>query len=301
MTVARLPAPGTYCRMAADAESLNELANELTDEGRYADAEGAFRRAIEASPDWSVPWFNLGLMFKIQRRWHESADCNRRAVELDSSNMGAWWNLGIAATACGDWQEARRAWRGYGLTVGDGEGPLHESYGAVPLRLNPDGSGEVVWARRIDPARAIIESVPLPGSGFCEGDTVLHDGDPKGKRRLGEREVSVFNVFQVLERSGRQTYETHVTAETEGDVNALTKLAEDNGCVAEDWTETVHVICRECSDGIPHTEHSHTQAPREFRRRVGISAASMEQASAVLMQWETGAPARRLIDIRPSA
>ncbi len=286
--------------MPADAESLNELANELKGQGRYAEAEGAYRNAINGAPEWAVPWFNLGLMYKVQQRWRDSADCNRRAVELDPSDEGAWWNLGIAATACRDWKEARRAWRGCGLEIPDGEDPPNMNWGSVALRLNADDDGEVVWGTRLDPARAVVTSIPLPGSDFFEGDTVLHDGERKGTRTVGAREYSVFDVFHALERSGRKTHETHVEAESETDIAALEHLAADNGCVVEDWTASVRNICRACSEGVAHTEHEHTPVLWQSRRRVGVSAASIEQASAVLMLWVAGDATRRLIEIQPA-
>ena len=153
------------------------------------------------------------------------------------------------------------------------------NWGSVALRLNADDDGEVVWGTRLDPARAIVTSIPLPGSGFYEGDTVLHDGESKGTRMVGAREYSVFDVFHAVERSGRKTHETHVEAESETDITALEHLAADNGCVVEDWTASVRNICRACSEGVAHTEHEHTPVLWQSRRRVGVSAASIEQVS----------------------
>lgn len=90
------------------------------------------------------------------------APSHRRAVELDSSDEAAWWNLGIAATALGEWREARTAWRACGIEIPEGDGPPDLDFGLVPVRLDPAGCGEVVWCRRIDPARAVIRNVPLP-------------------------------------------------------------------------------------------------------------------------------------------
>jgi hypothetical protein len=287
-------------RMSADAAALNQLGVDLWNEGRLADAEGAFRRAIDVSPHWAAPWFNLGLLFKIQRRWEDSAKSSRRGVEIDPSHEGAWWNLGIAATALGDWQEARRAWRGYGIDIPSGEGPLELNYGSVPLRLNPDDNGEVVWGRRIDPARAIIVSVPLPRSGFYEGDLVLHDGEPKGTRKHKGEDLDVFNVLQTLQKSGRRTYEAWVSVHNEADIETLEAIAEKNAAVVEDWSQSVRMICRQCSEGIPHSEHTETPVPWESRRHIGISAASLEHASALLMQWVGGVSTRQLVEIRPA-
>src|SRR5579862_2444045 len=119
------------------------------------------------------------------RRSAEAAQFNERALTCEPAGEEAYWNLGIAATALG---------MGLGL---------------VPIRLDPDGNGEVVWCDRLDPARALIRNVPTLESGFREGDIVLHDGEPKGKRELNGKFVSVFN--------------------------ALERIAEESGVVIEDW------------------------------------------------------------------
>jgi hypothetical protein len=46
-----------------------------------------------------VPWFNLGLPYKRQRRWEVSLRFNRKATELAADDQAGWCNLGIAATA----------------------------------------------------------------------------------------------------------------------------------------------------------------------------------------------------------
>jgi hypothetical protein len=44
------------------------------------------------------------------------------------------------------------------------------------VRLNPQSSGEVVCGERLDPARLLILSVPLPESRHRFYDIVLNDG-----------------------------------------------------------------------------------------------------------------------------
>jgi tetratricopeptide (TPR) repeat protein len=134
------------------ANFYNSVGNQLDEEGDQTRAMKAYRRAIKWDHRWSVPWYNLGLLFKRRREWHESLTHNERAVELDPSDEAAWWNLGIAATALGTWSRARDAWRACGIDVPDGDGPLEMDFGQVPIRLNPDTTAEVVWCRRIDPA-----------------------------------------------------------------------------------------------------------------------------------------------------
>jgi len=289
--------------VTATADSLNALGNDLKEEGRLAEAEQTYLRAAELDPAWSVPWFNAGLVCKIQRRWADAARYNRRALTLDPGDSGAWWNLGIAATALGDWVLAREAWRGCGIAVPDGDGPPEMPYGPVPIRLNPDADAgaEVIWCTRIDPARAIIRNVPLPASGHAEGDTVLHDGAPNGYRVLNGRQLAVFDALQVLERSGRLTIEAWIEAASADDVEALVDAGDGGGITVEDWTRTLRHLCKQCSEGVPHEEHDSLPAEWDPRRHLGIAADSERDVLRLLEAWSRGGPDRRVLGVGRSA
>jgi hypothetical protein len=284
--------------MTANAESLNRLGNDLADEQRWHDAEQAYKRAADAAPEWSVPWYNLGLLYKRQRRWQESLDANQKALALDPEDGDSWWNLGIAATAAGDWQLARHAWRGCGIPLPDGDGPPELDYGLVPIRLNPESDAEVVWSRRIDPARAIIRNVPFPRSGYCEGDIVLHDGAPNGYRMRDDEKVPVFDVLQRLVPSPRTTFEATIEAASATDVDDLITMADSIGVAVEDW-ESVQNLCKACSEGLPHVHEEsgvHEWLPR---RRLGISAASLDAVLQLLGRWiASAATHRRVIEVK---
>jgi tetratricopeptide (TPR) repeat protein len=280
------------------ADSLNSLGNDLLDEGRLPEAEAAFMRAAEADPTWYAPWYNLGLLYKRQHRWRESVQASQRAVECNATTE-AWWNLGIAATAIENWQVARRAWRGCGITIPDGDGPLDLNLGLVPIRLNPEKDAEVVWAHRIDPARAIIASVPLQASGYAEGDLVLHDGVPNGRRIVDGRSVPVFDVLERLTRSPRRSHEAWIDAASPGDVDILRSMAEALEMSIEDWTDSLEIICKACSEGIPHERHAPPQTGEWVtRRRVGISALTADAAIEILERWAAAGPGRRLLEVR---
>ena len=78
----------------------------LNQAGNLDKAAVAFERATRQAADWSVPWYNLGLVRKRQQRWGESLACNLRAAALNPADEAAWWNAGIAATALGEWDTA---------------------------------------------------------------------------------------------------------------------------------------------------------------------------------------------------
>jgi hypothetical protein len=262
----------------------------LVEEGRAYSADGdvdraerAYRAAIEIAPDWSVPAYNLGLLCKYQRRWDESLALNRRAAELTPDDEAAWWNLGIAATALGRWAEARKAWERCGIRDPGGEDPPDYGFGTTAFRLDPDDEGEVVWGRRLDPARARLVSIPLPTSSFRWGDVVLADGAAEGHRVVNGVEHPVFNVLQRLVPSSSRTFIVELGSVSEPEVEQLMEIAEYHGGAAENWGATTRILCRACSFGVPH-EHDRSGAT-PAHPHCGLAAASFEIARKILDRW----------------
>jgi Tetratricopeptide repeat len=283
----------------------NEEAVQLQERGLIAEAVKYYQKAIKLWPSWATPWYNLGLLRKDQRNWRESLRCNQKAVELDPSEQAAWWNLGIAATALEDWAEARRAWKGFGIEITEGEGPIEMEIGATPIRINPawpDGpygpseGAEVVWCRRIDPARAIIDCVPLPQSEHRFGDLLLHDGAPNGFRKLDGKEIPVFDELQLLTPSDYGTFEIIVDGVSPEDVESLTDLAAERGLAAEDWSSNLRMICKACSEGSVTSNHTHDLEQTTYRR-IGFAALSEIQVREILRRWLATKPQAKIEEI----
>lgn len=289
--------------MRADAGRYNAKAARLKDQGRVDEAIEQYRKAIKADPRWSVPWYNLGLIYKYQRHWADSLECNRKAAKFDPTDGPAWWNMGIAATALGDWAEARRAWAGFGIELPPGDGPIEMKIGLTPIRLNPDTEPEVVWCQRIDPARAIIDNIPLPESEHRYGDLLLHDGAPMGTRKLHDHEVPVFNELQILEQSEFGTYEASIDGATSKDVELLVELAHEQNLAAEDWSANIRRLCKACSEGRPFDdehkgEHNHDRAPGPMSdRRIAIAALREEKVHHLLELWREKAPHAEIVAV----
>ncbi|MBO0724432.1 MAG: tetratricopeptide repeat protein [Blastocatellia bacterium] len=262
----------------------NEKAIKLQESGLIAEAIQYYQKAIKLWPAWATPWYNLGLLRKEQRNWQESLRCNQKAVALDASEQGAWWNLGIAATALEDWAEARRAWKGFGIEIPEGEGPIELEIGLTPIRINPYDEAEVVWCRRIDPARAIIACVPLPQSDHRFNDLLLHDGAPNGFRTVDDKEVPVFDELQLLIPSEYGTFEVIVSGVGPEDVESLAEMAAERGLAAEDWSSNLRMICRACSEGNLAGKHTHNIDQTDYRR-IGFAALSEIQARDILRRW----------------
>ncbi|HEV3312322.1 MAG TPA: tetratricopeptide repeat protein [Chloroflexota bacterium] len=275
----------------------------LFEQADFRQAEEAFRRSAASAPFWSVPWFNLGLVFKWQRLWRESLDCNQKALERDRSLEGAWWNLGISATALGNWPEARRAWTGFGLELPPGEGEILMNLGPTPIRLDPAGTGEVVWCERIDPARATIRSVPLPKTGHRFGDLLLHDGAPSGERLLHGETVPVFNAIELLRPSTYLTFEVELRAPGPEALRALFRRAANEEIGLEDW-DTLRCLCSACSQGSPGpSKHDDFVAPEHYGKPIRLMAAAPDEdrIRAFLHAWTDSDPGGSILRVAISA
>jgi hypothetical protein len=231
-------------------------------------------RAADLEPWLSESWFNLALLHKFRHDWEQARAAGLRAVALLDRETGApdWWNVGIAATALQDWPLARRAWQAYGLRVpggasrpkpgsgpGDNGEPVGMDLGSAAVRLSPEGEAEVVWGRRLDPARVEVLSIPLPSSGRRWGEVVLHDGVPHGERdtAAGHGGGSVYPVFDEIELwapSPVPTWLVLLEADTPADRDALERLAAEAGYAAEDWSSSVRLLCRTCSESRMPTD-----------------------------------------------
>jgi hypothetical protein len=281
-------------RWRGKSDGANERGRAALSAGRLDEAERAFREALAHDPANAHAWNNLAITCKWLRRWPEAREAAERALALRPDDVGSAWNLGIAATALGDWAAARRGWRAAGVEgLPDGDGPVELKLGATPIRVSVDDNPEVVWCSRIDPARAVIASVPTASSSRRFGDLLLHDGERVGTRMLGGIEVPVFNELEVIEPSRYSTYAVDVEAPAQGDVDTLERALEERGLAGEDWTRSVRLLCKECSEGRPHDHGAHAdEGPWNASRRIGVAAQEETAARQVLEAWASAAPGR---------
>ncbi len=239
-------------------------------------------------PNDPVLWFDLGLAYKRLKDWSSCVEANSKALEISqSAGDPAWWNLGIAATALRNWDLARKAWRGYGLEIDDGPGPVVCDYGSTPVRLPND---EIVWGPRIDPARVIVRNIPFPESGFRWGDIVLHDGAPNGEREMNGTVYSVFDVLERWSPSEIPTLGVDVHCDSIEDSKDLIRAFESHDFGAEDWSTNVRYICKDCSEGRP----GHNHVPRDPGPKRSFALASpMGAALQFLQEWCAASPHSR--------
>lgn len=280
------------------AESLNQKGLDLERAGDPDGAIAAYLAAMEADSEWSAPVYNLGLLFKYRLRWRESLEYNQRAAAMNPDDQASWWNLGIAATALGDWVEARRAWAACGMTPPPGEGPPNFGWGMAPVRLDRDGAGEVVWGRRLDPARVEIENVPLPTSLSRWRDVVLIDGATDGQRIVDGRVYPVFNVLATLDRSHYRTYVVELAAASDEAIGELCRLATEADIGAEYWGATTNILCYACSHGLPDGHEHAAGAPAH--PHLGLAARDEAQVQEIIDNWLGKSPHADFVRFYPA-
>jgi tetratricopeptide (TPR) repeat protein len=274
--------------MMSQVDELFDKALELEEEGKNGEAMVLYEDIISKMPNWSTPYYNLGLICKYRGDWKKSFEYNLKATQLDPESEAAWWNLGIASTALKNWRMARTAWNNFGLNfeINDEE-PTAGSWDA-PIRINPEEEAEVVWAVRIDPARAIIKSIPLAKSGHRYGDMILNDGAPVGKRQVNGQEYSVFNELELLQKSNFKTFSVIIKVDEEYQLEKLFDLLSQYDLPYENWTETVQFICKQCSEGTPHEKHDRNLeiSLQSDNFNIAIASQNQEIVSELLIKWK---------------
>ncbi|WP_319458875.1 tetratricopeptide repeat protein [Micromonospora sp. RTP1Z1] len=276
-----------------DDRELHRTAYEAWEAENWPVAGELLERLARRHPDHpraGIWWYDAALAHKFLRNWAKAYELGREAAARAErgGQDPAFWNLGIAATIVEDWDTARDAWRGYGLTVPDGDGEIMADFGVTPIRLNADRSGgEVVWARRLCPTRAQVLNVPTPESGRRYGEVVVHDGAPNGEREVDGRTYSVFDELLLFRASELPTSSVTVAAHVE-DVRALAALFGEHGYAAEP-SSGVQVICACCSEGNVSQNADHVVGGEQV---VNV-AAPVDEIPALMERWRAAAPERR--------
>lgn len=293
--------------------ALADAAYAAFDAGDLALARERFDALLAAMPEAPGYHYMQGLTCKYLRDWTRSLHHNLRAIALSDEGddlESERWNAAIAATALGDWDEARRQWRACGIELPGEHGPIEGKFGVLGLRLEPWGPhAETVFARRIDPVRAEIINIPLPDTGYRYGDRVLHDGAATGQRFFHQSRVPVMNALQRLEVSAYPSFAAIATCPAPADRDALLAMSGPGIAASEDWSESLVHLCLRCSHGLPH---AHEDAPRRAHddadpwraiRDIGIAAQGRAAAQRLLERWKSGGRGRRfdLIEREPHA
>lgn len=223
------------------AEQLYRLVVEYDRRGDVYNAVKLCKRLARMAPDWSVPFAFLCRTYRSRMEWKPTLHYCMKAVEHNAFDENLWETLGIAATALGEWETARYAWNQLGYHFKPSAEAIDLDLGIIPLRLNPATQPEVVAARRVDPVRAIIESIPQPSSGRRYGDLVLVENKPNQTGASVQfyqqrRVLPLHDELQLLKSSNWHTYSVMLFTATAADVDVLANLCLSANLGFDNWS-----------------------------------------------------------------
>ena len=185
--------------------------------------------------------FNLGVIHKLAGEWAESADAFRRVLQFRSDDSASLWNLGIAQTALSQFDGARKTWQSLGIDVPDGEGDFGVEGELIPVRIRtPKAAPEVVWARRLCPARARLKGIPLRYDQGCYNDEVLIDGVTDGEAVMDGKAIPIYNVLASTKSGSLRPYGLRIQAETI-DLEGLVARLNADVIPHADWRRLIHL------------------------------------------------------------
>lgn len=271
---------------------MNDQVNTLLEKALATDDEDMaieiYLQIIDLAPNWHLPYYNLGLAYKYKGNWSKSYEYNLKATALDPSDNPSWWNLGIASTVLEKWIDARKAWNHFGLNLKITNEEVRLDIGMTPIRLK---NGEVIWADRICPARARIKNIPYKASNRKYNDIILNDGAPTGKRISNGQEYPVFDELDLLQPSDFTTYALGVRIKNKESLERLDNICHNKGAAFENWTDSTVVLCKQCSEGIPHEAHD-KDLPEErafdFEYHIAIATPKESDLNNILEEWTYG-------------
>jgi hypothetical protein len=113
----------------------------------------------------------------------------------------------------------------------------------------------------------------------------LHDGAPVGQRTYEGREYSVFNALELFHASRYGTYELTLARRLRATWKRWRTSAAKPVWPTEDWSSSVRMLCKACSEGRPHEYHDSDAEDGTWRvtRRIALSFDS--QIESVLDSW----------------
>ncbi|MBK8562970.1 MAG: hypothetical protein IPN76_06370 [Saprospiraceae bacterium] len=273
------------------AEQLYRLVVEYDRRGDVYNAVKLCKRLARMAPDWSVPFAFLCRTYRSRMEWKPTLHYCMRAVEHNAFDENLWETLGIAATALGEWETARYAWNQLGYHFKPSAEAIDLDLGIIPLRLNPASQPEVVAARRVDPVRAIIESIPQPSSGRRYGDLVLVENKPTQAGASVQfyqqrRVLPLHDELQLLKSSNWHTYSVMLFTDTAADVDVLANLCLSANLGFDNWSNATRFFQPNLHRNV--AEYFDQAIFKKMEREVYLVALAAKQAKeleGILETW----------------
>lgn len=141
------------------------LGDALAGQGRLAEAEAEYLRAVALRPQHPGARNNLGSLYMKQSRLAEAQAQFAALLQSSPDNIPARLNLGAVLLAQEQWQEAAEQYR-QALALGEGEGEAEEKLGLIALKYQglPEQAldhFDRALARRRHPQLLVLRGVAL--------------------------------------------------------------------------------------------------------------------------------------------
>ncbi|MBI5915027.1 MAG: hypothetical protein HY842_06590 [Bacteroidetes bacterium] len=270
-----------------DSERLYQLVVEYDRRGDVYNAVKLCKHLAKLAPDWSAPFAFLSRMYRSRHEWKPTFHYCLKAVEHNPFDENLWETLGLAATALADWETARYAWNQLGFDFKNSGGALHLDLGIVPVRLNPFTQPEIVAARRLDPVRARIESIPQPSSGRRHKDLILIEHKPAGRFFQQNKKMQVHDELDLLKQSTWNTYSALLHTDSQRDVDTLANLCLEAEIGFDNWSNATRFFQPNLHKNV--SEYFDQAIFGKLERDVflvAMAARGVDDLTAVLKNWE---------------
>ena len=208
------------------ASFCGDLCDMYLEWGFFNEAETLAHYVHEKQPGEVSTLFHLMICAKMRLAWNEAQtwldklDSHRPKDAKPDPSIE--WNRALLAVAQHDWISARQAWQAVGFQFPDlDQSEQTEDY-ATPGELSPirikiaselieASSGklprsEVVWGRRIGPARVELSGIPYYHPTIRSGDILLIDGVKEGSVELNGESYPVSPALSVWASSPGETF-----------------------------------------------------------------------------------------------
>jgi hypothetical protein len=258
----------------------------LDQKGDVYTAVKIYKKLIKLAPDWHAPYQYLSVIYKYHNDWKAAFHYGQRAIENGANKDETWRDFAIAATALKKWQIARSAWNKVGFQLKEIKKAPDFDMGIIPVRIKYDNFQEIVWARQIDPARAIIESIPDPVSDRNYGDLILIDYKVTGYRVIKGKKMPVYDELELIKRSYYRTYLVFLFDSGDNEANLLDRLSWNEGLGFDNWSHLNEMQLNKNLARLPeyYNEDLEFDLGKEDLR-IALAANNLEEIENLMKNW----------------
>ncbi|MEZ4984121.1 MAG: hypothetical protein R2795_03635 [Saprospiraceae bacterium] len=266
-----------------DYKQLFEEARRYEELGDVYHAVKLFKRVIKLAPDWMPPYQSLGRIYHQRREWKPSFHYNKKTIALAPSDKDAWWMMGMAAAALKKEGVARSVWSKFGVL------PIAKT--PEGLQLTYHGTFEILWMQALDPAKAVVLSIPHPDSGFRYRDQVYYDRRPVGYHIVDKKRIPVYAEMGWVKHSPFQTFSCLLHTVTPEQLLQLEKLCYHAGLGFEIWSNAARGMVLKNPNAFPEYYGRsilppETETTHQDHALVAIAALHQAEVLHVLNTWQ---------------